>query len=164
MINNNFYVNNTIINYKIKKLYLLNYKNILNFNKKKINLAIIDLNKLKTKLIILNKEKCILNLTPGIILKKLNIIEKNMKKNIKILNYMIKITFNNLKKYFYTYNYIINIIGVNTNFLKILKFLKKNLNIKKNIYLINLNRNKNIKKSKKVKSIKKNMKKKYTKI
>jgi hypothetical protein len=111
--------------------------------------------KLKPNLIFMDKNKCKLNLSPGIILKKLNLKEKNLKKDLKIINYMIKLTFYNLDLFYKKNNFIINLLGVNKNYFKIIKFLKKNVLLKNNFILININRNLNIKKYKKKKSIKK---------
>ena len=77
---------------------------------------------------------------------------------------MIKLTFNNLDYFYKNHTYLINLIGLSKNYSKILKFLKKNCQFKKNIFIININRNKNLKKFKKIKSIKKKFKKKNLKI
>ena len=68
---------------------------------------------------------------------------------------MIKLTFYNLDVFYKNHNFIINLIGLNKNYFRILKFFKKNTLSKNNIYLINKNEKINIKKYKKKKSIKK---------
>lgn len=135
-------------------MYFDIYKNFKK-NKKKINIIIFNIFKLKPNLIFIDKNNCKLNLTPGIILKKLNLKEKNLKKDLKIINYMIKLTFFNLDIFYKNYNFIINLIGLNKNYFKILKFFKKNSLTKNNLYLINKNESINLKKYKKKKSIKK---------
>ena len=127
------------------------------------NIILFNMFKLKPNLIFIDKNKCKLNLTPGIILKKLNLKEKNLKKDLKIINYMIKLTFFNIDIFYKNYNFIINIIGLNKNYFRILKFFKKNSLTKNNFYLINKNENINLKKFKKKKSIKKKFIKKHIK-
>jgi len=119
--------------------------------------------KLKPNLVYINKNICKLNLTTGIILKKLKLKEKNLKKDLKIINYMIKLTFYNLDIFYKNYNFIINLIGLNKNYFRILKFFKKNSLTKNNFYLINRNENLNLQKYKKKKSIKKKFLKKNIK-
>jgi len=68
---------------------------------------------------------------------------------------MIKLTFYNLDIFYKNNNFLINLIGLNKNYFRILKFFKKNSLTKNNLYLINTNENINLKKYKKKKSIKK---------
>jgi hypothetical protein len=111
--------------------------------------------KLKPNLIFIDKNKCKLNLTTGIILKKLKLKEKNLKKDLKIINYMIKLTFYNLDLFYKNCHFIINLIGLNKNYFRIIKFFKKNLLTANNFFIINNNKQINLKKHKKKKSIKK---------
>ena len=95
-----------------------------------MNILLFNTFKIKLNFNLINKNKSKLNLTAGIILNKLKIKEKNMKKNIKIINYMIKLIFENINYFYKNYFYIINLVGLNYNFLKILKFFKKNIKTK----------------------------------
>lgn len=149
---------------KLKNIYYLINEKIYLLNKKKINIILFNIFKLKPNLIFLSKNKCKLNLTTGIILKKLKLKEKSLKKDMRVINYMIKIFFFNLDFFYKNYNFIINIIGLNKNYFRIIKFFKKNTLLNKNIFIMNLNKNINIKKYKKKKSIKKKFVKKNIKI
>lgn len=149
--------------FQLKYIYFDIYK-ILKKNKmKKINIIIYNIYKLKPNLIYLSKNKCKLNLTPGMILKKLNLKEKNLKKDLKIINYMIKLIFFNLDNFYKNYNFIINLIGLNKNYFRILKFFNKNVLSNKHYFLINKNQKINLNKYKKKKSIKKKFLKKNIK-
>lgn len=150
--------------FKLKYIYNNLLRKIKRNETKKINIIIYNIYKLKPNLIFLSKEKCKLNLTTGIILKKLNLKEKNLKKDLRIINYMIKLIFFNLDLFYKNYKYIINIIGLNKNYFRILKFFKKNTLLSKNFFLINKNEKINLTKYKKKKSIKKKFTKKYIKI
>ena len=77
---------------------------------------------------------------------------------------MIKLIFFNLDLFYKNYKYIVNIIGLNKNYFRILKFFKKNTLLSNNFFLINKNEKINLTKYKKKKSIKKKFTKKYIKI
>jgi len=142
--------------YTIKKNFFKRfyYHNILAFNflKKKLNITYSYKNNL------------ISSITPGVITKKLEIVNKKNKKSSKIINIMIK---SMLKTYRNNENYhklIIQIKGTKSSFFKILISLKDLLKKYTDTYFIYtpvICFNK--KNFKKIRSLKRNFRKKYFK-
>jgi len=150
------------------KFYYFNKIN--NLNKKKYNLynnySILIINTTKKKPIInlINRDKLILNLTAGIIKKKLEIKEKNVKKSYKMLKMMMKISTFNIKKIFELKNFIIQLKGSKSKIPQILTLLKRYLNPKKKIFIYTPKIINNKLKFKKIKAIKRRLKKKFIKM
>lgn len=152
-------------NYIYKKVTLLDEVKIQPVN---LDYHIITIYLLKKKLLITGvfKQYMYLNLTPGILTKKLNIKEKKYKKSSKILNLMFKITFLKIKKYFNIDKLILRFKGITTKyqFHKLNNLLNINMNMPKNVYTMvfyvpNISYNTKFRK-KKIKAIKKNIRKK----
>lgn len=150
------------------KFYYFNKIN--NLNKKKYNLynnySILIINTTKKKPIInlINRDKLILNLTAGIIKKKLEIKEKNVKKSYKMLKMMMKISAFNIKKIFELKNFIIQLKGSKSKIPQILTLLKRYLSPKKKIFIYTPKIINNKLKFKKIKAIKRRLKKKFIKM
>jgi hypothetical protein len=143
--------------YTIKKNFFKRffYHNILTFNflKKKLNITYTYKN---------NLISCI---TPGIITKKLDIVNKKNKKSNKIVNIMVKSMLKTYKKNDNFHKLIIQIKGTKLSFIKILIFFKDILKKYTDAYFIytpSITFNK--KNFKKIRSLKKNFRKKYFKI
>jgi hypothetical protein len=158
-----------------KKFSLLNiytnyffYKNKkTSFNKlglKKYAIIVINSVKKKTFISFIKNNKSILNLTPGIITKKLEIKEKNIKKSFKILNLMVKTTINNIKKVYNPSNYIIQIKGTKNNLNQLLTLLRVRLDLSKTFLIYTPIIGYNKLRFKKIRSIKKKLKKKFIKM
>ena len=80
----NIYVNNNF-------LKLVHAGTISTRNKKiEAIIIIVDLRPMKIRMVCINKNKCILSLTTGILYKKLKLNKKNLKKSQKMVNLMIK--------------------------------------------------------------------------
>lgn len=143
---------------------------ISNLNKKKSNtysnysILIINTTKKKPIINLLNRDKLILNLTPGIIKKKLEIKEKNVKKSYKMLKMMMKISSFNIKKIFGLKNFIIQLKGSKSKIPQILTLLKRYLMPKKKIFIFTPKIINNKLKFKKIKAIKRRLKKKFIKM
>lgn len=142
--------------YTIKKNFFKRfyYHNILTFNflKKKLNITYSYKNNL------------ISSITPGIITKKLDIINKKNKKSTKIINIMIKSMLKTYKKNENFHKLIIQIKGTKSSFFKILIFFKDILKKYTDAYFIYtpvISYNK--KNFKKIRSLKRNFRKKYFK-
>jgi hypothetical protein len=155
-----------IVNYyKYFYFYKINF-----FNKKKYtnysNYSILIINTTKKKPIInlINKNKLILNLTSGIIKKKLEIKEKNVKKSYKMLKMMIKILAFNIRKIFELKNFIIQLKGSKSKIPQILTLLKRYLNPKNKVFIFTPKIINNKIKFKKIKAIKRRLKKKFIKM
>jgi len=140
--------------YTIKKNFFKRfiYHNILTFNflKKKLNITYSYKNNLVS------------SITPGIITKKLEIINKKNKKSIKIINIMIKSILKTYKKNENFHKLIIQIKSTKSSFFKILIFFKDILKKYTDAYFIFtpvVSYNK--KNFKKIRSLKKNFRKKY---
>ena len=170
-------LNNNIFKFKFKNIksliffYLFYFNKInkkkLNFiNKKKLNFYnIININ-LKKKLIKLNltqNDKTVLQITPGIVYKKLNMNVKKNKKSFKLLNLMVKLFLKNMLKMLKFKKFIVNLNFLRKDFFLIIKLLKKYINFKKIIFIYSLKKNNNFK-FKKKKSIKKKLTKKFKNI
>ena len=170
-------LNNNIFKFKFKNIksliffYLFYFNKInkkkLNFiNKKKLNFYnIININ-LKKKLIKLNltqNDKTVLQITPGIVYKKLNMNVKKNKKSFKLLNLMVKLFLKNMLKMIKFKKFIVNLNFLRKDFFLIIKLLKKYINFKKIIFIYSLKKNNNFK-FKKKKSIKKKLTKKFKNI
>lgn len=151
-----YYIHKFNRKYTIKKNFFKRfyYHNILTFNflKKKLNITYSYKNNL------------ISSITPGIITKKLEIINKKNKKSSKIINIMIKSILKTYKKNENFHKLIIQIKGTKSSFLKILTFLKEVLKKYTDTYfiytpVISFNKNN----FKKIRSLKRNFRKKYFK-
>jgi hypothetical protein len=146
------------------------FNKISRINKKKNNLysnySILIINTItkKPKINLINQDKLILNLTPGIIKKKLEIKEKNVKKSYKMLKMMMKISAFNIKKIFELKNFIIQLKGSKSKIPQILTLLKRYLSPKKKIFIYTPNIINNKLKFKKIKAIKRRLKKKFIKM
>jgi hypothetical protein len=168
-IENNIFLKNkkkfNLLSIYINYFFYKNKKN--NFNKlglKKYAILVINTTKKKTFVSFIRKNKSILNLTPGIITKKLDIKEKNAKKSFKILNLMIKTTINNVKKIYNPINYVIQIKGTKSNLNQLLNLLRVRLDFKKVFLIYTPIIGYNTLRFKKVRSIKKKLKKKFIKM
>lgn len=123
-----------------------------NFLKKKLNITYSYKNKLLS------------SITPGIITKKLDIINKKNKKSTKITNIMIKSILKTYRKNENYHKLIIQIKGTKSLFFKILILLKDLLKKYTDAYFIYtpvISFNK--KNFKKIRSLKRNFRKKYFK-
>jgi hypothetical protein len=162
---------NVFIKIKKKKLnflqiYYLYINNTINdfcFNTNLNDYNIFRLNLKKNSFLInfFYKNLLILNLTSGIIRKKLDINSKKIKKDFKMLKFMIKLSIQNINDYTGKVNQklILNIKGMNYNFLKILSIFRKLINLNEVIFIHSCNI-KNKFKFKKNKAIKRKLKKK----
>lgn len=173
---NDYYNLKNLHKNKNKMLRIANYyksyyfQKTINFGKKKQyiynNYSILIINTTKKKPIInvINKDKLILNLTPGIIKKKLEIKEKNVKKSYKMLKMMMKISSFNIKKIFEIKNFIIQLKGSKSKIPQILTLLKRYLSPRKKIFIFTPKITNNRIKFKKIKAIKRRLKKKFIKM
>lgn len=130
------------------------YHNILTFNflKKKLNITYSCKNNL------------ISSITPGIITKKLDIINKKNKKSIKIVNIMVKSMLKTYRKNENYHKLIIQVKGTKSSFYKILIFVKDILKKYTDAYFIYTPVISFSKKNfKKIRSLKRNFRKKYFK-
>lgn len=130
------------------------YHNILTFNflKKKLNITYSYKNNL------------ISSITPGIITKKLDIINKKNKKSTKIINIMVKSMLKTYRKNENYHKLLIQVKGTKSTFYKILIFVKDILKKYTDAYfvytpVISFNK----KNFKKIRSLKRNFRKKYFK-
>ena len=142
--------------YTIKKNFFKRfyYHNILTFNflKKKLNITYSYKNNL------------ISSITPGIITKKLDIINKKNKKSSKIVNIMIKSILKTYRKNENFHKLIIQIKGTRSSFFKVLIHIKDIIKKYTDTYFMYtpvMSFNK--KGFKKIRSLKRNFKKKYFK-
>lgn len=156
MLNTFYYIYKFNRKYTIKKNFFKRfyYHNILTFNylNKKLNITYTYQNNL------------ISNITPGIITKKLDIINKKNKKSSKIVNIMIKTMLKTYKNNNNFHKLIIQIKGSKSSFFKILLFFKDIIKKYTDAYFIytpSISFNK--KNFKKVRSLKRNFRKKYFK-
>lgn len=142
--------------YTIKKNFFKRfyYHNILTFNflKKKLNITYSYKNNL------------ISSITPGIITKKLDIINKKNKKSSKIVNIMIKSILKTYRKNENFHKLIIQIKGTRSSFFKVLIHIKDIIKKYTDTYfmytpVVSFNK----KGFKKIRSLKRNFKKKYFK-
>ena len=170
-------LNNNFFNFKLKNIrkiiffYLFYFNKInkkkLNFtNKKKLffyNIININLKKKHIKLNLTQNDKSVLQISPGIIYKKLNMITKKNKKSFKLLNLMIKLFLKNMIKILKFKKFIINLNYLRKDVFLMLKILKRYINFKKVIFIYSLKKNNNFK-FKKKKSIKKKLTKKFKNI
>lgn len=157
---------------KIKNSFLLKYYNNLNlkklkkiksdlyyknFNKKLI--VIIDIRRIKPRIVVLNNNKCILTLTSGIIFKKMQMKEKSIKKTQKMFNIMMKLVSTNLKKKINCNNFIIHIRGTKSKLINTIIFIKNSFKNDNLFFLYSPHIEYKLK-FKKIKSIKRRLKKK----
>lgn len=156
ILNTFYYVHKFNRKYTIKKNFFKRfyYHNILTFNflKKKLNITYTYKNNL------------ISSITPGIITKKLDIINKKNKKSNKIINIMLKSMLKTYKKNDNFHKLIIQIKGSKSSFFRILIFFKDILKKYTDAYFVytpSISFNK--KNFKKIRSLKRNFRKKYFK-
>jgi hypothetical protein len=170
-------LNNEFFKFKFKNIknltffYLFYFNKInkkkLNFtNKKKLffyNIININLKKKHIKLNLTQNDKNVLQISPGIVYKKLNMNSKRSKKSFKLLNLMIKLFLKNMIKILKFKKFIINLNYLRKDVFLMLKILKRYINFKKIIFIYSLKKNTNFK-FKKKKSIKKKLTKKFKNI
>lgn len=171
----NFYKLNlykTTTNVKLNLIYLkyINYYNFRNYFliNKRFNkiiyyyLFMLNIKKKKPFVNITLRNKTLLSVSTGFLLKKLNIEEKKSKKSLKTLYLLLKIVINNLNKNFKNYQRIIcNIKGSKKRLFQIIIFLKKKINFNNIIFIYTPNFYQNSIKFKKIKSIKRRLRKKF---
>lgn len=141
---------NKLNSFKKKKIYF--YK-IININLKKKNI----------KFNFLKNNKNILNLSPGIVYKKLNMGSKKSKKSFKLLNLTVKLFLKKISKLFLYKKFIINLNFLKKDVFIILKLLKKYIKFNNVIFVYSFKKNNNFK-FKRKKSIKKKLTKKFKNI
>lgn len=141
-----------------KKLNFTNKKNLFYYNIININLK-----KKHIKLNLIQNDKNVLQISPGIVYKKLNMNVKKNKKSFKLLNLMIKLFLKNMIKILKYKKFIINLNFLRKDMFLMLKILKRYINFKKVMFLYSLKKNNNLK-FKKKKSIKKKLTKKFKNI
>jgi len=112
---------------------------------------------------LIQNDKNVLQISPGIIYKKLNMNVKKNKKSFKLLNLMIKLFLKNMIKILKFKKFIINLNYLRKDVFLMLKILKRYINFKKVIFIYSLKKNNNFK-FKKKKSIKKKLTKKFKNI
>lgn len=170
-------LNNKFFNIKLKNtrnlifFYLFYFNKInkkkLNFtNKKKLffyNIININLKNKHVKINLIQNDKNVLQISPGIVYKKLNMNVKKNKKSFKLLNLMIKLFLKNMIKILKFKKFIINLNYLKKDMFLMLKILKRYINFKKIIFIYSLKKNNNFK-FKKKKSIKKKLTKKFKNI
>jgi hypothetical protein len=110
------------------------------------------------------KNKLNLNLSSGIIKNKLEIKEKNIKKSLKMLKLMLKVTAFNINRISNIKNFLIQIKGLKTNISYVLSLILKYFYINKKIFLYTPKSINNKLKFKKTKAIKRRLKKKFIKM
>lgn len=165
--NNMFYLNNNLfskflidiyININSKKINL--YKNENFYKIQSIIVIILDIRKLKSKITVMNKNKCLCCLNNGLMFKKLKLRNKKYKKLEKLTFLIIKDIITRMGGFKSYNNIIINIKGLRKNLNDIISHFKKKLEIKNIIFINNENISKNKKFSfKKIKAIKRKLKK-----
>ena len=181
---NNFFFENIFLNLNndFFKFKLKNVKNLIFFylfyfnkinkkkldfiNKKKLffyNIININLKKKHIKLNLIQNDKNVLQISPGIVYKKLNMNVKKNKKSFKLLNLMVKLFLKNMIKMLKFKKFIINLNFLRKDMFLMLKLLKRYINFKKIIFIYSLKKNNNFK-FKKKKSIKKKLTKKFKNI
>ena len=110
------------------------------------------------------KNKLALNLSPGIIKKKLEIKEKNVKKSPKMLKLMLKISAFNIKKILNVKTFIIQLKGAKSKIPQTLTLLKRYFKPTKFFFIFTPKIINNNVKFKKIKAIKRKLKKKFIKM
>jgi len=123
----------------------------------------VNLKKKHIKLNLTQNDKNVLQISPGIIYRKLNMNSKKNKKSFKLLNLMIKLFLKNMIKILKFKKFIVNLNFLKKDVFLVLKILKRYINFKKIIFLYSLKKNNNFK-FKKKKSIKKRLTKKFKNI
>lgn len=152
----------TYINYYNYKLNVLNNNKIIFL--KNYFIFILNIKNKKPFINITIKDKTILAVSSGFILKKLNIDEKKSKKNYKTLCLILKIVMNDLKNQLKKYDKIIlQIRGSRKKLFQIISYMKKKTNFANLILIYTPNFFQNSVKFKKIKSIKKRLRKKFIK-
>lgn len=150
-----------------KKLRISMIKNYYKNNK--FIYYLIDIRKLKTKIIIFGRNKCYLTLTNGLLFKKMMLNNKKYKKSEKVTFLTIKNSINLIKNLNNCNKYFIQIKGLNNKWLDYVKFIKNNFSKfqkKGNFMFLNsykISNNYNFK-FKKIKAIKRRLKKKFIKL
>lgn len=115
----------------------------------------------KLKITVHNKDKILLNLSPGMVTKKLGIEDKRDKKSIKIFNIMLKSVFKGLKPSNKLFRCFFQLKGTTVYMNKYIDLINK-LNFGfKEIYFIFTPRIPNKPFFKKIRSLKKNFRKNY---
>jgi hypothetical protein len=151
----NIYYNNKKLFQKFKKINTKFIKNTY--------ILTININNIKPRINLFLNKNLLLNLSSGIIKKKLDIKTKNVKKNQKMLKLMIKILSYNIIRIYNIDNLIIYVKGLKTKLNNLLPLLKKYFNIRKNIFIFTPAVIHNKLKFKKNKAIKRKLKKKFIK-
>lgn len=137
------------------------WNDITNFNK--YTLVTLDIRSQKPKIHFIINEKNVLSVTAGMVLKKLEIKEKNFKKQNRVLNVMVKSSFNKIIKENNGEYFMLNIKGTKKVLFKLIIFLKTFFDLNKFILLYSPNISRNKIKFKKIKSIKRSLTKKNMK-
>jgi hypothetical protein len=140
----------------LKKIKYINYKNFF--------ILLLNTNNQKPKISLLKNNKLILGLSAGIIQSKLDIKEKSIKKNKKMLKLILKILSYNIKKIHNIKNLIIQVKGLKNDIQNIFVFIKKYFNTSNKIIIVTPSLINNQLKFKKIKSIKRKLKKKFIKM
>lgn len=186
LTNYNFYItkiklfgfnrNNLFFEKNYKILNILQYYNNFNYNKlKNIKdnkffsnsnkiIIIFDLRPVKIKIYIINNNRCVFGITPGIIYKKLGIKQKKTKKTEKMVNLMLKIVSLKIKKMIAKNKFIINIKGTRSNIFNVITLINRNFksNLSSLIYSPHISYGRY--KFKKIKSIKRRLRKRFSKL
>lgn len=148
-----YFLNKHNINLKVYKNIWKNFDNyrVLTFHYK---------NK-KLKITLFNLKRLLVNLSPGMVTKKLGIEEKKEKKSIKIFNIMVKSVFKAIKPSNQLFRYFFQFKGTTVFINKYIDYINK-LNVKfKEVYFIYTPQIPNKFVFKKVRSLKKNFRKNY---
>ena len=144
---------------KLKKIKNNNYyKNSENI------IFIIDMRFSKSRIFLINKDKCLFGITSGLIYKKLNLKQKKIKKTEKMLNLMLKSAVMKAQKTINFKKCIIHLKGTKSNIFNILVLIQKNLAKKQISFLYSPYISYGRFKFKKIKSIKKRLRKKFSRL
>lgn len=127
-------------------------------------LVTLDVRNKKPRIFFSKNDKNVFSLTSGIVLKQLDIKEKNFKKNTRILNVMVKSSIIKMQKDHNFTNFVFILKGTKYFFYKLMVFLKNCIDLNKVIFLYSPNISRGRIKFKKLKSIKRNLIKKNLKL
>lgn len=144
---------------KLKRIkegnYYVNSENIV---------VIIDIRPSKPIISTISKNKCLFNITSGIIYKKLSMKQKKTKKTEKMFNLMLKATFLNLQRRVSFKKCVVHLKGTRSNLFNVLVLINKNFKTKEIYMLYSPHIGYNRFKFRKIKSIKKRLRKRFSRL
>lgn len=157
-------VNSLEYYFKVNYLKLKKIKNNDYYLHSENMIIIVDIRPSKPRIFVINKNKCFLSLTSGIIYKKLAMKQKKTKKTEKMLNLMLKSVFLNLQRRSFFKKCIIHLKGTRSNLFNVLVLINNNFKSKKLFLIYSPHIGFNKFKFKKIKSIKRRLRKRFSKL